>query len=66
MGEIGVKIMGEILELASWVATPLGAVCAIAFVASLFFMGGGSSQNPRGNKIAEIMETKSLFLMSDL
>ena len=26
--------MGEILELASWVATPIGAVCAIAFVAS--------------------------------
>jgi hypothetical protein len=32
---------------------PLWLVC--------FFMGGGSSQNPRGNKIAEIMETKSLM-----
>ena len=31
--------MGEILELASWVATPIGAVCAIAFVASLYFYG---------------------------
>ena len=31
--------MGEILEIASWVGTPVGAVCAIAFVASLFFYG---------------------------
>jgi hypothetical protein len=31
--------MGEILELASWVGTPVGAVCAIAFMAGLYFYG---------------------------
>lgn len=31
--------MGEILEIASFVGTPLGAVLAIAFVAALYFFG---------------------------
>jgi hypothetical protein len=35
----GVKRMGELLELASWAGTPLGGVCAVAFVAVLFFYG---------------------------
>ena len=36
--------MGEILSVASFVATPIGAVLAVAAVAAAFFMGGGSSQ----------------------
>jgi hypothetical protein len=37
--------LGEILEIASWVGTPLGAICAVAFVAAcFFFMGDGSSR----------------------
>ena len=58
--------MGEILELAR---RPLSALFArLPLWLVCIFMGGGSSQkeNPRGNKIAEIMETKSLFLMNDL
>jgi hypothetical protein len=35
----GVKVMGELLEIASWVGTPLGGICAVAFVAALFFYG---------------------------
>ena len=35
----GVKVLGEILEIASWVGTPLGAICAVAFVAACFFYG---------------------------
>jgi len=31
--------MGQILEMASWVTTPIGAVCAIALVAGVFFYG---------------------------
>jgi hypothetical protein len=31
--------MGEILSLASWVGTPLGGICAIAFVTALYFYG---------------------------
>jgi hypothetical protein len=31
--------MGEILSLASFAGTPLGAVCAIAFVAAVYFYG---------------------------
>jgi hypothetical protein len=31
--------LGEILEIASWVETPLGAICAVAFVAACFFYG---------------------------
>jgi hypothetical protein len=31
--------MGELLEIASWVGTPLGGVVAVAFVAALFFYG---------------------------
>jgi len=29
--------MGELLEIASWVGTPLGGVVAVAFVAAMFF-----------------------------
>jgi len=37
--------MGELLEIASWVGTPLGGICAVAFVTAMtcFFMDGGSS-----------------------
>jgi hypothetical protein len=35
----GVKIMGEILEIASWVGTPVGGICAIAFVVAGYFYG---------------------------
>ena len=31
--------MGEILEIASFVATPLGAILSIAAVAALYFFG---------------------------
>ncbi len=31
--------MGEILELASWIGTPIGAVCAVAFVVAIYFYG---------------------------
>jgi hypothetical protein len=31
--------MGEILEIASWVGTPIGGICAVAFVIALFFFG---------------------------
>jgi hypothetical protein len=31
--------MGELLEIASWVGTPLGAITAVVFVAVLFFYG---------------------------
>ena len=31
--------MGELLEIASWVGTPLGGICAVAFVTALFFYG---------------------------
>jgi len=33
------KIMGELLEIASWVGTPIGAVTAVAFVTALYFFG---------------------------
>lgn len=33
------KVMGEILEIASWVGTPIGAVTAVAFVVALYFFG---------------------------
>jgi len=33
------NIMGEILEIASFLATPLGAVMGIAGVAALYFFG---------------------------
>ena len=35
----GVKVMGELLEIASWVGTPLGGIVAVAFVTALFFYG---------------------------
>jgi hypothetical protein len=31
--------MGELLEIASWVGTPRGGICAVAFVAACFFYG---------------------------
>lgn len=31
--------MGELLEIASWVGTPLGGICAVAFVTAVFFYG---------------------------
>jgi len=31
--------MGEILEIASFIATPLGAVLAVAGLAALYFFG---------------------------
>jgi hypothetical protein len=31
--------MGELLNIASWVGTPLGGICAIAFVTALYFYG---------------------------
>jgi hypothetical protein len=31
--------MGEILEIASFIATPFGAILAIAAVAALYFFG---------------------------
>jgi len=36
---LGVEQLGEILEIASFVATPLGAVIAVAFGAAAFFYG---------------------------
>ena len=33
------NVMGEILEIASWVGTPIGGICAIAFVIALYFFG---------------------------
>jgi hypothetical protein len=33
------KVMGELLEIASWVGTPLGGIVAVAFVAAMFFYG---------------------------
>jgi len=36
---LGVERLGEILEIASFVATPLGAVIAVAFGAAAFFYG---------------------------
>ena len=31
--------MGELLEIASWVGTPIGGICAVVFVAACFFYG---------------------------
>jgi hypothetical protein len=31
--------MGELLEIASFIATPIGAIMAIAAVAALYFFG---------------------------
>ena len=36
---LGVKLLGEILEIASFIATPLGAVLAIGTVAVAYFYG---------------------------
>jgi hypothetical protein len=29
--------MGELLDIASWVGTPLGGICAVIFVTVMFF-----------------------------
>ena len=31
--------MGSILDIASWVGTPIGGICAAVVVAALFFYG---------------------------
>lgn len=31
--------MGAILDIASWVSTPIGAIAAIAIVVALYFFG---------------------------
>jgi hypothetical protein len=31
--------MGELLEISSWVGTPIGGVCAVAFVIAAYFYG---------------------------
>jgi hypothetical protein len=31
--------MGELLSIASWVGTPIGGICAVAFVVAIFFYG---------------------------
>jgi hypothetical protein len=36
---LGVTLLGEILEIASFVATPVGAVVAVAAVAAAFLYG---------------------------
>jgi hypothetical protein len=36
---LGVKVLGEILEIASFVGTPLGAVLAIGALAAAYFYG---------------------------
>jgi hypothetical protein len=47
----GVKVLGELLELASWAGTPLGGVCAVAFVAALFFYGRWVLSEPTKKKV---------------
>jgi hypothetical protein len=47
----GVKSMGELLEIASWVGTPLGGVVAVAFVAALFFYGRWVLAEPAKKKV---------------
>jgi hypothetical protein len=44
------KVMGELLEIASWVGTPLGGVVAVAFVAALFFYGRWVLSEPTKKK----------------
>jgi hypothetical protein len=36
---LGVTVLGEILEVASFVATPLGAILAVSVAAAAFFYG---------------------------
>ena len=47
----GVKSMGELLEIASWVGTPLGGIVAVAFVAALFFYGRWVLAEPTKKKV---------------
>jgi hypothetical protein len=46
----GVKVLGELLEIASWVGTPLGGICAVAFVTVMFFYGRWVLADPRKAK----------------
>jgi hypothetical protein len=46
----GMKVMGELLEIASWVGTPLGGIVAVAFVAALFFYGRWVLSEPTKKK----------------
>jgi|GEM_PF-1132951 hypothetical protein len=43
--------MGELLEIASWVGTPLGGVVAVAFVAAMFFYGRWVLAEPTKKKV---------------
>ena len=36
---LGVTVLGEILEVASFIATPLGAILAVSVAAAAFFYG---------------------------
>jgi hypothetical protein len=36
---VGVTVLGEILEVASFIATPLGAILAVSVAAAAFFYG---------------------------
>jgi hypothetical protein len=36
---LGATLLGELLEIASFVGTPVGAVIAVAFCAAAFFYG---------------------------
>jgi len=36
---LGVTVLGEILEVASFVATPFGAILAVSVAAAAFFYG---------------------------
>jgi len=42
--------MGELLEIASWVGTPVGGVVAVAFVAAMFFYGRWVLSDPTKKK----------------
>jgi hypothetical protein len=46
----GMKVMGEILEIASWVGTPLGGIVAVAACAALFFYGRWVLSEPTKKK----------------
>jgi hypothetical protein len=42
--------MGELLEIASWVGTPIGGICAVLFVAACFFYGRWVLTDKPGSK----------------
>jgi hypothetical protein len=39
--------MGELLDIASWVGTPLGGICAVIFVTVMFFYGRWVLSDPK-------------------